>query len=69
MALCELSYLQASKSALRTACLIFVPIHSVYAAKLASASRPIHVLTVEYHGAQIALQKKSGSSDGLELNI
>jgi hypothetical protein len=58
MALCEWSYLQASKSALRKACLIFEPIHSVAAAKPASASRPISVLTVEHHGAQIAIQKK-----------
>jgi hypothetical protein len=69
MALCEWSYLQASKSALRNTCLIFEPIHSVIAAKPASASCPIYVLTVEHHGAQIVIQKKSGSSDGLDLVI
>lgn len=54
MALCELSNLQASKSALRNACLIFEPIHSVPAAKLASASGPMNVLTVGRYDVQIA---------------
>jgi hypothetical protein len=69
MALRGWFYVQASRSALRNTCLIFGPIHSVTVAKPVSASCQIHVLIVERHGAQIAIQKKSGSSDGLDLII
>jgi len=54
MALCEWSYLLASKEASPKSCLTFKPIHSVPAVKQASTSCPIYALTVEYHGAQIA---------------
>ena len=69
LALCELSLLWASIGTLLNQCLIVEPIHSVHAAQLALVSRSRYALNAKYQDAQTAIQRRSRSKDGLDLDL